>query len=319
VMTTVVAVANVLGYFNHDVSLTMMSPEERIVYQQTGEVNPELLRQTFGSLDPNDLAAVMATAFPLALWLATGSFMRRMIWTPCAMVMAVGVVPTMSRGGLLGLAAAAIVLILVGTRGFKRILMAGTLALGAVAFMSLAGDRIGNISGEDYNFTQSEGRIAIWKRGIVWTIKRPWGYGLNNFPYYFGLLNGPDRAAHNSLIQYSVELGVLGIGAYLMICASLVKSLLKIRRNAMKRGREGQELVTLSGHVLAMLAACWTTGFFLSNAYYPLTYMALGIGSAVVLSRMGSVDPATIAPAAPPVPVGPAGRRRRQFKAFIPA
>jgi len=315
-MATVVAVANVLGYFNHDVSLTMMSPEERLIYQQTGEFSQEAMRQTFGSLDPNDLAAVMATTLPLALWLATGSFVRRMIWTPCAMVMAIGVVPTQSRGGLLGLAAAAVVLILVGTRGFKRIAMAGTLTIGALAFMQLAGDRIGNISGEDYNFTQSEGRIAIWKRGIVWTIKRPWGYGLNNFPYYFGLLNGPDRAAHNSLIQYSVELGVLGISAYLLICASLVKSLLKIRQNAIKRGREGQELATLSGHILAMLAACWTTGFFLSNAYYPLTYMALGIGSAVVLSRIGSNDATMAAAAPPPIPTGPAGRRRRQFKAF---
>ena len=315
-ITTVVAATNLVGYFGGDLSLTMLSAEEQATYQETGVVNTERLRQTFGSLDPNDIAAVMATTLPLALWLSVGSFRRRMLWTPSALIMVVAVVPTASRGGLLGLAAAAIVLVLVGAKGGKRVFLVSTLAIGALAFMMLAGsqlDRMGEFGGTDYNFTSSEGRIAIWKRGIVWMIRRPWGYGLNNFPIYFGWMNGPDRAAHNSLIQYGVELGVLGLAAYLWICTTLVKSLLAIRRNALRAGAAGQEMLTLSGHVLAMLAACWTTGFFLSNAYYPMTYMAIGIGSAVVLGATGAAKPV----AASPAPV-PGVRRRRHLKAFEP-
>ncbi len=315
VIATVVATANVISYFNKDVSLTAMSAEEQALFQQTGVLNNETNRQTFGSLDANDLAAVMATTLPLALWLATGSFRRRVLWTPCALIMAIAVIPTASRGGMLGLAAAAIVLILVGTEGGKRFLLAGTLGLGAMLFNALAGsqmDRMSNLGGADYNYTASEGRLAIWKRGLFWMFRRPWGYGLDNFPVYFGWLNGPDRAAHNSLIQYGVELGVLGVAAYLTICWTLVKSLLLIRRNAMHGDETEREVATLCGHVLAMLAACWTTGFFLSNAYYPMTYMAIGIGSAVVLSRVEVKSAAALTAA----PAKTAGLRRRQLKAF---
>ena len=315
VITTVVAGTNVVAYYNNDVTSTMMSEDQRAEYLLTGEANAELMRQSFGSLDPNDIAAVMATTVPLALWLAIGNLRRRLLWTASALIMVIAVIPTASRGGLLGLAVGAIVLVLVGAKGWKRVFLVGTLAAGAFAFITLAGsqmDRMGDFGGGDYNYTASEGRIAIWKRGIVWTLKRPWGYGLDNFPIYFGWLNGPDRAAHNSLIQYSVELGVLGITAYLMICYTLVKSLLRIRRNALSGA--SQELGTLCGHVLATLAACWTTGFFLSNAYYPLTYMALGIGSAVVLSA--TETPMLNPLAAVGKAIGLPGRRRRQLKAF---
>jgi hypothetical protein len=316
ICTSVVATANLIDYFTGDTTNTALTAAERITYQETGEVNPDLLRQRFGSVDPNDIAAVMATTLPLALWLSVGSFTRRLIWLPCTLVLVGAVIPTESRGGLLGLVAVAIVLILVGAKGWKRIIMIGTIASCAAVFMILAGghlDRMGEFGGSDYNYTDSEGRIAIWKRGIVWMIRRPWGYGLENFPVYFGWLNGPERAAHNSLIQYGVELGVLGLAAYLLICGTLVKSMLAIRRNALHAGANGQYTVMLTGHMLAMLAASFTTGFFLSQAYYPMTYMTIGICSAIVLS---ATDAPQLAAAAPPPATGPAGRRQRQLKAF---
>ncbi len=145
-------------------------------------------------------------------------------------------------------------------------------------------------------------------------LKRPYGFGLNNFPLYFSWLNGPDRAAHNSLIQYGVELGVVGLGAYLLCTWTLIKSLMAVRRIALRHGAKGQEMVALCGHMLAMIAASFVTGFFLSHAYYPLTYMAIGIGSAVVLSQTDALNaeaPATVAK-----PTGALKRRIRQLKAF---
>ncbi len=319
-LTTVVAVRNLVGYFTHDLTDTFMTAEDKAIYQTTGEASAEAMRQTVGSLDPNDIAAVMATTLPLALWLAVGNFRRRMLWTPCALALVVAIIPTASRGGLLGLAAALIVLVLAGAKGWRRVLLILTLVAGAAAFMALAGsqmDRMDSLGSGDYNYTTSEGRIAIWKRGILWMIRRPWGYGLNNFPVYFSWLNGPERAAHNSLIQYGVELGVLGLAAYLFIGGTLVKSLLAMRRNAIRARPANNETIALTGHVLAMLAACWTTGFFLSNAYNPLTYMAIGIGSAVVLSGVGKPDVAL--PGRPDQPTGAGVHRRRRFRAFDPA
>jgi O-Antigen ligase len=321
IIVTIIATANLIAYVNHDVSLTLLGENAQRYYLATGRANAERLRQAYGSLDPNDIAAVMATTLPLALWLAVGGLGRRIFWTASAMVLALSVIPTASRGGLLGLMAAAVVLVIVGARGNKRFVLAGTLALGAVLFMVVAGpglDRMEDVGGAGYNLTTSEGRIAIWKRGIVWTIKRPWGYGIGNFPIYFGRLNGPERAAHNSLIQYGVELGVTGLAAYLIACGAIVAGLWHIRRNALRATPPDNESIALTGHIMAMCVACWVTGFFLSNAYYPITYMVIGIGSAVMLSHYGRAE----APVPAPTPAvgrkvgAPSTRRRRQFKAF---
>jgi hypothetical protein len=314
-ITTVVAAVNVTTYFSGDLSGTYMTGHDLAVYEQSGVYNVDKARQKFGSLDPNDIAAVMATTVPLALWLAVGNLRRRVLWTPCAIVLTVAVIPTASRGGLLGLVGVAVVLVIFGASGGKRWFMIGTLALGAAAFMVLAGsslDRMDEMGGTDYNYNTSEGRIAIWKRGLVWMARRPWGFGLDNFPVYFGWLNGPDRAAHNSLIQYGVELGVLGLAAYLLCTWTLIKSLLAVRKLAVKRGRDGQDTVALCGHALATLAASFISGFFLSHAYYPLTYMALGLGAAVVLSSADALKAA----APEPLAAAASGPRRRYLKAF---
>ncbi|MGH7583353.1 MAG: O-antigen ligase family protein [Gemmatimonadales bacterium] len=314
VIVTVVTASNVSNYFSHEPGTESATIQPDLSPQPGGDIT----RQGVGSLDPNDLAAVLATTFPLAFWLAAGKVRRRIIWVPAGLLMIVGVIPTASRGGFLGLIAAAVVLALVGAKGWRRVFLIAALAGGAMVFMALAGgqmSRMDDLGGSDYNYTSSEGRIAIWKRGIVWMIRRPWGYGIDNFPTEFAWLNGPERAAHNSLIQYGVELGVAGLAAYLLICATLIRSLLRMRRNAMFANPPDHQTITLTGHVLAAFTGCWVTGFFLSNAYYPLTYMAIGIASAVVLSNQGKEAPATAASAVPAV----RGRRRRHFRAFEPA
>ncbi len=271
---------------------TLYTADQLKRYEETGIKPP--VRQSFGTLDPNDLAAVMATTFPIALWLATGAFRRKMIWYPAAGLLATAVVPTASRGGLLGLVMGAGALGAFGSKGWRRWMLIGILVVGGLGFMAFAGeaqmDRFGDMGGGDYNYSDSEGRIAIWKRGIVWMTWRPWGYGMANFPIWFGWLNGPYRAAHNSLIQYGVELGVAGLAVYVLTCYTIAKSLGQIRRRAslLPPSIENTETIQMTGHVLAMMVACWVTGFFLSNAYYPITYMALGTGSAIILGTVNT-------------------------------
>ena len=69
----------------------------------------------------------------------------------------------------------------------------------------------------------------------------------------------------------------------------------------------------LAGHMLAMLTGLLVTGTFLSNAYYALTYMALGMGAAVLLGT-----PLTVETAPPkrevPTPAGRGVLPRRQFR-----
>ncbi len=287
-------------------------------------MRPDLRRlQVVGvGLDANDFGAILATAFPLALWLSVGSSGRRLLWTGAAGVMVMAIVPTQSRGSMLGMLAAAIVVIGAGARGWRRILtfllvVGGAAAFTYMAVKSGAGDRFGDFSGDDYNLT-NEGRIYFWKQGMVWMLKRPWGYGIDNFPLYFGILNGPERAAHSSWVQYGMELGVAGLAIFVTLCTTLVLGLRQMRRAAASARHTMMDAAARevqAGHMLALLAGVLVTGTFLSNAYYPMMYMALGMAAATLLGSPFSTIPTPVASVTPAASArGSEGRQRRQFR-----
>lgn len=287
-------------------------------YNEDGEVidpdviaiRPELKRlQVVGiGLDSNDFGAILATTFPLALWLSVGSFTRRVFWTGCAAIMVMAVVPTQSRGSMLGFLAGATVIIGAGAKGWRRWLTFAMLAAAVGAFLYMASGmgasgRFGDFSGDDYNLT-NEGRLFFWRQGMVWMIKRPWGYGISNFPTYFGEMNGPERAAHSSWVQYGMELGVAGLATFIYLCYVTVSGLSKLRRRAAQLVGDmvARDEAILAGHMLAMLAGLLVTGSFLSNAYYPLMYMGLGLGAATLLGRPPQLEEAKAPDPAPPPP-----------------
>jgi hypothetical protein len=284
---------------------------------------PELRRlQMVGvSLDPNDFGAVLGTTFPLALWLSVGSFRRRVFWTGVAGLLVAAVVPTQSRGSELGFIAAAVVIVAAGARGWRRwfslVLVSGCVVMFVMMATGIgAGARFADFSQDDYNISGNEGRMYFWKQGMIWMIKRPWGYGISNYPTFFGMLNGEERAAHSTWVQYGMELGVAGLVVFILLCVTLIKGLRAIRKRAALASSsdpEAKSEETLAGHMLAMLTGVLVTGTFLSNAYYPLMYMALGLAGATV---MGSkiAEGAAVDPASAPTAIR--GLPRRRLRSF---
>ncbi|MBP6442596.1 MAG: O-antigen ligase family protein [Gemmatimonadales bacterium] len=317
VLSVTAVSANVLD--TYDPNALILNEDGEPIDPDVLAARPELRRlATVGiGLDSNDFGAIVVAAFPLALWLSVGSFWRRLFWTGAAGVMVMAVVPTQSRGSMLGLVAAAAVVVGAGARGWRRLLSMGLVAaaVGGFVYMAVksgAGDRFSDFGGDDYNLG-NDGRIFFWKQGMVWMIKRPWGYGIANFPTYFGMLNQQDRAAHSSWVQVGMELGVAGLITFGALCATLIAGLRKMAKaaNAARSLRaDAAEHEVQAGHMLAMLTGVLVTGSFLSNAYYPMMYMALGLAAATLLG-----SPFTLAP--PPAPSTPepvpssGGRRRR--------
>lgn len=316
-----------VGAVSYDVIHTY-NPEGPF-YDEDGEVidpevlavRPELRRlQSVGiSLDPNDFGAILATTFPLALWLSVGSLRRRVFWTGVAALFVAALVPTQSRGSMLGFLAAATVLIGAGATGWRRwlsiLLVGGGVAIFVVMATGIgAGDRFADISGGDYNVSGNEGRFYFWRQGFIWMLKRPWGYGITNFATYFGILNGEERAAHSTWVQYGMELGVAGLITFVMLCRAVVGGLRKLRRAALAsvdNTAASRDEAVLAGHLLAMMAGTLTTATFLSNAYYPLTYMALGLCAAALLgTQVEMAEPVAAAPT-PDLSEGGALPRRR--------
>lgn len=292
---------------------------------------PELRRlKVVGiGLDPNDFGAILATTFPLALWLSVGNLRRRVFWTGVAGLYIAALVPTQSRGSMLGVLAAATVLIGAGARGWRRwltiLLVVGGVGIFVLMASGIGGSgRFGDFSGNDYNISGNEGRWYFWRQGFVWMIKRPWGYGIDNYPTYFGELNGPERAAHSTWVQYGMELGIAGITLFVLLCRTVIGGLRRLRKAAaLQRDSHpaARDEEILSGHMLAMLAGLLVTGTFLSNAYYALTYMGLGLSAAVLLGTPLTVTaPPPKQKAAPPPGRGVLPRRKlRAFQATPPA
>lgn len=306
----------------YDPNAVVLDPDGEPILPEVLEARPELRRLSVigGGLDSNDFGAILATAFPLALWLSVGSFSRRVIWTGAAAAMVMAIVPTQSRGSMLGMMAAATVVVGAGARGWRRVLTfllvgAGMAAFAYMAIKGGASDRFSDFGADDYNMT-NEGRIYYWRQGMVWMLKRPWGYGIANFPTYFGMLNGPDRAAHSSWVQYGMELGVAGLVTFAALCTVLVNGLRRMRSAAVAARHtvaNADAYEVQAGHMLAMLAGVLVTGTFLSNAYYPMMYMALGMAGATILGSPfdTSVQPAPLTEPAQTTVTGV--RRRRQF------
>jgi hypothetical protein len=263
--------------------------------------NPDMhrLKAVGVSLDPNDFGAVLCTTFPLALWLSVGSLRRRVFWSGIAILLVAAVVPTQSRGSELGLVAAMAVVLSVGARGWRRWLSIAMIAGCVGLFLMMASGlgaagRFTDFSQNDYNVAGNSGRWYFWKQGIVWMIKRPWGYGIENYPTFFGIMNdGTERSAHSTWVQYGMELGVAGLAAFVALCAASVNGLRRARTAAAAwRGQypAADDEGVLAGYMLALLAGVLVSASFLSNAYYPLLYMSLGIVAAVLL---GNPLPAT--------------------------
>ncbi len=318
VLSVTAVSANVLQ--TYDPNAVVLNEDGDPIDPEVIAARPELRRLAVVGigLDSNDFGAIIVAAFPLALWLSVGSAGRRLFWTGMAGVMVLALVPTQSRGSMLGLLASATVLIGAGARGWRRVATALLLAaaVGVFAYMAVKGgasDRFSDFGADDYNLS-NDGRIFFWKQGMVWMLKRPWGYGIANFPTYFGDLNGPERAAHSSWVQYGMELGVAGLATFILLCGTLIQGLRRLRKVAVAARGSNPEAALYeiqAGHMLALITGVLVTGSFLSNAYYPMMYMTLGMAAATLLGSPFDLQPQPKPSETETAVVTAGGRRRR--------
>src|SRR5690606_7798859 len=81
--------------------------------------------------------------------------------------------------------------------------------------------------------------------------------------------------------------GVAGLVTFILLNVALWRGHRRNRALALALPATQRKLAeseaVLSGHMLAMMAGTLVTGSFLSNAYYPLMYMMLGMAAASLL------------------------------------
>jgi O-antigen ligase len=184
------------------------------------------LRAAVENGDPNDLAFILATTLPLTVWLLRERGLRRLAVSAMIGLISVGIVLTLSRGALLGLAIGALWVVFVERRYVKAVLIGAAVAVVAVtlvvAFNPAPVER--GINAKERVATENVNtRFALWSGAARMSADHPvLGVGPGNFGARFQessdvpggfQLNG---VVHNAYLDVLVELGVVAAVLFLL-------------------------------------------------------------------------------------------------------
>ena len=215
--------------------------------------------------DPNDISLLIVFAGVISTYFLTDRTLGvlRFGWLGPLSVLAIGLLLTKSRGGLLG-AGTSFVSLVICQYGWRAALAAGVLG---VAAASVIAGRQANIDFESGG-TGHE-RITLWREGLVALRSSALLFGIGQGMYadWAGLV------AHNSFVHAFVELGLIGGTVFVGCLFFPALSLWRLRRARLQL--DHPELKRLYPFIVAMLAG-WTMGLqSLSRAYEISTYMML--------------------------------------------
>jgi O-antigen ligase len=244
--------------------------------------------------DPNELAAGLV----VGLAIATAFAVNRHIAAPLRGLSAfagalclAGILVSLSRGGLLGLAGALAVGVVMGGRWRLRVLavcgVLAALAVGYFAFVASlpAKERVLNVTSGG-----GSGRLDLWTVGLRMIEAHPVrGVGSGQFAtssvHYLlrpGVIERGDlilstpKVAHNTYLNVVAELGIVGgllFGAILVFCtACMVGAVRRFRRDGDER------LEILARGLVVGLGGYLVTLMFISENYKKLLWILLALG-----------------------------------------
>jgi O-antigen ligase len=208
-------------------------------------------------------------------------------------VLLLGMLLTVSRGGLVALAAALVASILVARRYRVRAILASTTVVIAsvIFFFSYASpesrERISTADG-------GSGRTDIWKVGWRMVEDKPiTGVGAANFQsssIHYLLAPGPIRfdeyvvdtpaVAHNAYLGVLAETGIIGLVLYLAIIAACIAAIARAARGFAGQGTRSGEV--LAAGVIVAVAALLAGYFFLSEENSKHLWLLLSLGPALL-------------------------------------
>jgi O-antigen ligase len=247
--------------------------------------------------DANDFALVMVATLPFAVYLLkfgrTG--FRRVMGLVALGLIVLALVKSGSRGGFLGMIAV-MVYILLRYRAIPSTTRLFVAVAGVMLAVLIGSDKYWEQMSTilhptaDYNWTDPQGRRAVWKRGMGYVAHNPvLGLGVGAYPVAEGTLSAISQArasvgqgfkwsvAHNSFLETAAELGIPGLILFLGLFVASFAALRKIRPGGMYGpGITGRE-TALSQMLIGSLVGFAVSGIFVSAEYFSYLYFILGI------------------------------------------
>jgi O-antigen ligase len=264
-------------------------------------------RITGTSGDPNEFAAMLVVGMVLAGALAFSRERMLVRWAAIGAIglCTLGILLTVSRGGLVALGAALLMAIVAGGRW--RLPM-------AVVAVVVAGATIGYFT--TYAPPQAEERILDTAGGgsgreDLWTVAwrmfkdRPvGGVGAGNYPiaaidYLLqpGLIVRDEfiidtpKPPHNVYLSVLAELGVVGLALFMIVLGFAVASVLRAARLFERAGDTEMEIYARA--LCVAFVGLLTADFFLSEPFGKQLWLLIGLGPALLaVARRSERDPA---------------------------
>ena len=269
------------------------------------------------TFDANDVGLVMLVGLPLTILALQAS---KGLAKVAAAVILVGIGITLartgSRGAFVGLLVTGIAL-LVMLRTVPLWQRASFVVITAVSLVFAAPkgywDQMSTVlrPKEDYNWSSTEGRREVAKRGISYMLSYPvFGLGINNFwraecidpvsikvRVHQASQGIRCTAPHNSYVQAGAELGIPGLTLWILLVFGSIPAMLRLRRRLPEqwiRGDPEQRFLYLCTMYFAVAMTGFAVGsFFVSFAWVDIVYtiaaLMAGLGVSVA-QRLATAD-----------------------------
>ena len=233
--------------------------------------------------NPNDLAISIAISFPLGLaFMLHARGFRKVVWGIALVFMALGVVLTYSRSGLMALILSlAICVWEYGIKGKRRsivVVTAVALVIGLGAALSTAHYRarvesivLGNIEGSG-DKGSLDARKALLKKSIMVAATHPLvGVG----PGCFLLVDQGWVVAHNSYTELAAEAGFPALFLFLWAVGASLKNIAQARKSTNYKEDPEFRLFTQAlwaGIVAYLMGACFASTEYNLYPYFMMAY-----------------------------------------------
>lgn len=265
-----------------------------------GYISSHSLRLTGGLGDPNEEAAVLVSALPIALGLAaalTRPLLRRLCILGALFCLA-GIMSTDSRGGLVALGAVLIAAMLFGGRFRPQAAaLLVVVALTTVTYIFVIAPAAAR---QHVTATDTSGRSDIWLVAERMIEAHPLnGVGSGNFQNAaYQYLQAPGsitnaylildypHVAHNTALELLTDLGVPGLLAFLGVVGAALLLAVRATREFERQG--DLQLEILARSVILALIGLLAADFFISGEFFKQLWLLFALCAAMMaLARSG--------------------------------
>jgi probable O-glycosylation ligase (exosortase A-associated) len=237
--------------------------------------------------NPNDLALLLNIIIPIAaMWSLTATGVLRLVGVLVVGLLAAGVVVTFSRGGFLTLALISMLLLWrFARRGAFLPLAAGVIGLVAVLAFSPSGlmerlSTVANVEADESGSAQERWRDTV--AATQFFVRHPViGAGAGLDVLALNELRGREwLPVHNVYLNYAVDLGVIGLGLFLAVFATVYLGVVRLERHRFA-GRTSDRVGAMAAGIRISLVGFGLAGLFHPVAYHAYFYYLAGLAVAV--------------------------------------